>query len=289
MTMALQAPIAERVSALLVDPAARVWQEIVTRAPTLGSAIGLVFALWIVAKIARAATTRLLSVTRLDAAVKQTFLGRILAGLSEGLTASKALGTLVYAVILLLALSAAADILGLTAVQNALAGVLAYLPRLGSGLAMLAVGGYVAGVAARAIGTVLKELKSPYAGMAESVTETVILLLTITVTANALGADLSFVTQNLMLIVGVLVVTGAFLFGWSMRRPAEEIIANYYLRRLVNVGDKVKLNDVEGTVERFAALGLLLRDDSGQEHFIPARFILNGLERAKPSSFTRSK
>jgi len=166
--------------------------------------------------------------------------------------------------------------------------VLAYLPRLGSGLAMLAVGGYVAGIAGRAVGTILKELKSPYAGMAESVTETLILLLTVTVTANALGADLSFVTQNLMLIVGVLVVTGAFLFGWSMRRPAEEIIANYYLRRLVNVGDKVKLNEIEGTVERFAALGLLLRDESGQEHFVPARFIMNGLERAKPSTYTRT-
>jgi hypothetical protein len=104
---------------------------------------------------------------------------------------------------------------------------------------------------------------------------------------DALGADLSFVTQNLMLILGVLVVTAAFLFGWSMRRPAEEIIANYYLRRMVRTGDKVTFNAVEGTVEKFTALGLLIKDDSGDEHFVPARHVLNGLSRTPSAPLVR--
>jgi hypothetical protein len=54
------------------------------------------------------------------------------------------LGTLVYVSILLMAFAAAADILGLSSVRAALWSVLGYLPRLGAGLAVLAVGGYVA-------------------------------------------------------------------------------------------------------------------------------------------------
>jgi len=52
------------------------------------------------------------------------------------------------------------------------------------------------------------------------------------------------------------------LFAWAMRRPAEEIIANYYLRRLVRIGDQVTLGNVEGTADRFAALGLVLNRPS---------------------------
>ena len=287
MTMMAAAPLGERILDLVVEPAERVWHELALRAPALGSALALLFGLWLVAKLARAATVRLLRLTKLDAATRDTFLGRILSGLSEGLTPSKAMGSLVYAAILLLAVSAASEIVGLSAVRAAVGAVLAYLPRLVGGLVVLAIGGYVAGAARRAVGSVLRELKSPYAGVAETAAETVILMLTVTMAVDALGADLSFVTQNLMLILGVLVVTAAFLFGWSMRRPAEEIIANYYLRRMVRTGDKLTFNSVEGTVEKFTALGLLIKDDSGDEHFVPARHVLNGLSRTPSAPLVR--
>jgi hypothetical protein len=193
----------------------------------------------------------------------------------------------VYIAILLMAAAAAADILGLTAVRGAIYAALAYLPRIGAALAVLGVGGYVARTARRAISSVMKELKSPFAGIAESLTEGVIMLLTITVCVNQLGADLSFITNNLAMILGAFAATAAFLFAWAMRRPSEEIIANYYLRRLVRIGDQVTIANVEGTVDRFAALGLVLKDGDGCEHFIPARHVLEGVQRTQSVSLTR--
>jgi hypothetical protein len=235
--------------------------------------------LWVVARIARALTARVLRTVKLDSALEGTFFGRILAGAGSGFTPSKALAAVVYYAILLVALAGASEQLGLSAIRNAIASVLGYLPRVASGMVTLAIGGYVAGAAGRAVGSTLKELKSPYAGMAQSATEAVILLVTITVAVNSLGADLSFITSNLVLIFGVFAVTAAFLFCWSMRRPAEEIIANYYLRRMVRIGDSVTVANIQGTVEKFAALGLLIRDDEGVEHFVPAHHILSGLQR----------
>jgi OmpA family/Conserved TM helix len=169
--------------------------------------------------------------------------------------------------------AASADILGLPAVRGAIWAVLGYLPKLAAALAVLGVGGYVARVARRAVAGVMKELKSPFAGIAESLTEGVIMLVTITVCVNQLGADLSFITNNLAVILGALIATAALLFAWAMRRPAEEIIANYYLRRLVRIGGQVTLATIEGTVDRFAALGLVLKDSEGCEHFIPAHHV----------------
>jgi len=172
-------------------------------------------------------------------------------------------------------------------VRAALWAVLAYLPKLGAALAVLGVGGYVARTARRAVAGVMKELKSPFAGIAESLTEGVIMLVTITVCMNQLGADLSFITNNLAVIVGLFIATAAFLFAWAMRRPAEEIIANYYLRRLVRIGDQVTLASTEGTVDRFAALGLVLKDGEGCEHFIPAHHVLDGLQRSQSAVLIR--
>lgn len=261
------------------EPLARLWTEVAARAPALGAALAILLSLWLVARVVRGLSERLLRAAKVDSALETTFVGRMLAGASQGLTPSKALASLVYVAVLLLAFAGAAEQLGLTAVRTAISAVLGYLPRVGSGLITLAVGGYVAGAAGRAVGSTLKELKSPFASIAQSLVETVVLLVTITVAVNALGADLSFITSNLVLIFAVVAVTAAFLFCWSMRRPAEEVIANYYLRRIVRVGDWITLNAVEGSVEKFTALGVLLKDSEGIEHFVPARHLLGGLQR----------
>ncbi len=279
-------PLYER---LFKRPLELAWTEVVARLPTLGSAIAVGLALWLLARLVRALAARLLRMSRLDRVVEDTWFGRILSGLGEGFTPSKAIASLLYVAILMLALAACADILGLSAVRNAMMAALGYVPRIASALCIVAAGGYVAKVARRAVASVMNELKSPYGGIAESATEGLILLLTVTVAVNSLGADLSFITNNLAIIVAVLVVTAAFLFGWSMRRPAEEIIANYYLRRLVRVGDRVTLANVEGVVERFTALGLLLKDEGGLEHFVPARHVLDGVQRSETAGALRRK
>jgi hypothetical protein len=261
------------------EPLSRSWAELTARAPALGAALSILVGLWLVARLARGLSERLLRAAKVDTALETTFIGRMLSGASQGLTPSRALASLVYAAILLLALAGASEQLGLTAVGVAISAVLAYVPRVASGLITLAIGGYVAGGVGRAVLSTLKELKSPFAGVAQSATETVVLLVTVTVAVNALGADLSFITSNLVLIFGVVAVTAAFLCCWSMRKPAEEVMANYYLRRIVRVGDWITLGSVEGSVEKFTALGVMLKDAEGIEHFVPARHVLGGLQR----------
>lgn len=271
----------------IIQPAQGALAQVIARAPTVAAAAGALLGLWLVARVARAVCERLLRLAKLDEAIEETLIARILSGLGDGSTPSKVLATLAYFAILLMAFAAAADILGLAGVRAALLTALGYLPRLIGALAVLGAGGYVARTARRAVSGVMRELKSPFAGIAESLTEGVIMLVTVTVCVNQLGADLSFITNNLAMILGVIAATAAFLFAWAMRRPAEEIIANYYLRRLVRIGDQITIGNVEGTVDRFAALGLLLKDTDGYEHFIPARHVLDGVQRARSGTLVR--
>ncbi len=268
----------------MVDYAMDAWRQVVEHAPGVFAAIGLFLGIWLLAFIVRAVVGRVLRLTKLDAAVGDTRVGKMLAAFADDLTASKAVAQLVYFAMVLLALTVAADTAGLEAVKEILGSVLGYVPSLISALLIVAIGGYFASVVGRATGTVLKEMRSPYAKPLSGLAEGALLVIVVTLAVDTLGVDLSLITANLTLVVGALVATVCFLFAWSMRKPAEEIIANYYLRRLVSVGDWVAIGDVDGTVEKFAAIGVVVRDAENGLRFVPARHVLDGLRRSAPKS-----
>jgi len=126
---------------------------------------------------------------------------------------------------------------------------------------------------------VLRELRNPAAAILEGLTEGALLVVVALVALDMLGANLSFITQNLTLVVGVVLVVMGFLCCWAMRAPAEQLIANYYVRRMLSVGDHVQTDTHSGTVLEFVPLGLMLRDAKGDEHFVPAVTLLSGLRR----------
>ncbi|MEM7151363.1 MAG: hypothetical protein AAF799_00905 [Myxococcota bacterium] len=263
----------------VMGPMQQMWGQLAAAAPSLISGVVVLLVGWLAAVVARSVCARVLGMTRLDAAVGSTRLARILDAFSEGLTPSRAVASLVYLAVLLMTVMAAADVLGLEAVGSVVGAALGYVPSVLSALLVFAVGAYAAGAARRAVGAVLHEMNSPMASTLESATELGLLGLTVLIAVNLLGIDISFVTSSLGLVLGVVLATIAFLFAWSMRKPAEEIIANYYLRRLVRLGDEVALGTIRGTAERFCPLGLLVRDGEGNQHFVPARHVLDGMSR----------
>ena len=258
-------------------PVEALWRAIVDHAPAMLSAFGLVLVMWLAARVLRSLVARVLGMSRLDAATEKTQIGKLLRALDPGMTLSRAIATLVYLGVLLMAFMSAADLLGLTTVREAVGSVLSYVPRLITVIFVLGLGGYIASTARRAAGAMLREMRSPYAASLETLTEVALLVITVGIAVDLLGVDVSFLTANLSMIIAVGLVSIAFLFSWSMRRPAEEIIANYYLRRMVAPGDRINLGEIEGTIESFTPIGVILRDAAGNERFVPARHILDGL------------
>ena len=248
-------------------------------APKVLSGVGVLLVGWLVSKLLRSALRHMLKAVRLDTAVQGTRLQSLLSAINKDLTPSSLVAALAYWTLLLLAWNTAAGIWGLSALENALSAAVGYLPKALSALALFAGGAYLAGAARRAVGAVLRELRNPAAGILESVTEGALLLVVSLVTLDLLGANLSFITANLTLVVGAGLIVLVFLCCWSMRAPAEQIVANYYVRRMLNIGDQVETEQHRGTVLEFVPLGLVLRDPTGDEHFVPARTVLSGLRR----------
>lgn len=268
----------------VLSPLRNLWDEVVHHLPAVTTAIIVGFVLYIVARLLRGLLERILRLTKIDNSLEGTRFASILQAFSKDLTTSKAIAYLVYIATILLAWTAAADIVGLTVVRETLQSVLSFMPKLASSLLVLALGGFLASTARKAVEALLSEVHSPYARILESITEIFLLVIVGTLAIQVLGVDTSMITANLSLLMGSVLCLMLFLFAWSMRRPAEEIIANYYLRRLLRLGDHVRFENAEGTVTAFTPLGVLVTDAEKKDTFVPARNLLNGLTRegAKP-------
>jgi hypothetical protein len=258
---------------------ARAKDMILERAPTIVSGLAIVLVGWLGALFVRALLRRLLGALQLDRALAGTRLATLVGALGKDLGPARLIAQLAYYTLLLLTFDTAAGQLGLSGLQSALSSAVGYLPKAFSALALVAVGAYVASAAKRSVGAVLRELRNPAAGLAETASEAGILLIVALLALDVLGVNLAFITGNLTLLLGAVLVVVVFLSCWAMRHPAEELIANYYLRRMLSVGDHVQTKIHQGTVLEFVPLGLMLRDATGDEHFVPARELVNGLRR----------
>jgi hypothetical protein len=272
----LQAPIDRSHVAAAAE---RAKQFVAAHAPGVLTGLAILLLGWLASRILRGLLERMLRAMRLNTVVEGTRVEALLAALGKDWTASRVVAQLVYLTLILLTLNTAAGYWGLSGLQSALSSAVAYLPKALSALALFAGGAYLAGTAKRSVGAVLRELRNPAAGVLEALTEGGILLVVALVALDVLGADLTFITSNLTLLVGAVLLVIVFLGCWAMRRPAEELVANYYLRRMLSVGDHVQTKTHQGTVLEFVPLGLILRDATGDEHFIPAKELISGLRR----------
>ncbi|MBT8468858.1 MAG: hypothetical protein KJN97_08925, partial [Deltaproteobacteria bacterium] len=221
------------------EPLLALWRQVVAHAPSVATGLVVLIILLIVARLVRAGVRRALRASKIDRAVKQTRLQSVLGSFQKDLAPSDAMAYLVYLAIVLLGWMAATDIMGLTVVHETLSAVLGYLPRLLSALLVVLVGAYLAGMARRAIAALMSEVRNPFAHLLEGLTEFLLLIVVFTLAVNVLGVDVTLITSNVIVFLSVAAITVGFLCAWSMRGPAEDIIANYYVRRMVGAGDEV--------------------------------------------------
>jgi hypothetical protein len=95
LTMLASAGVNPLVDRFVIAPAEHALATVVGIAPTVAAAIGAFVALWLLARVARLVTVRLLRLVKLDEAIEETLISRIFSSLGEGSTPSEVLGTIV--------------------------------------------------------------------------------------------------------------------------------------------------------------------------------------------------
>ncbi len=230
--------------------------------PSILGAFLLLVLGWIVARVLRTLAIR-------AAIIIDRMLSRLNAGPNSERTklpqsSAKILGSVVFWVVLLFFITAATQVLGLSAFTAWLAGVVNYVPTLFAG-ALIVVAGFLLSRLARDLVVATSAIAG--AKQRELLGRTVQAL--ILITALLVGADQIGIKVTFLVIIaaaagGTIAASVALALSLGARNYVANLIGGHHLRQTFSVGQNVKMAGFEGRILEFTPVAVVLETEEGR-------------------------
>ncbi len=250
-----------------------VWDRIQAGAdyfPSLLGAILLLLLGWIVARLARHWIKRLAGAS--NSFLERSFPSGILAQARISDLAGAVLGEIVFWIVLLISVTIAAGIAGLSAIAEWLDRITAHLPNLVAGITIIVIGYFLS--------VYVREQVAPREGSGARTQNRLIgRLVQGLVVSTALIVGLDQVGIDVALLVALFVVTvGAMLgglaaaFALGARSHVSNLVGARSARRHLGAGVRVRIDDIEGEVLEITSTQVALTTEHGKV-LLPGRFL----------------
>lgn len=240
--------------------ASSVLDRTVEHIPAVLGAIVLFLVGWILARILRATTARLLTLL-------EALGGRLLSSAGGRLRLTRTaepLGTIVFWVVLLFFITAATRVLGLDTFAVWLGRLLDYVPTLLTGALIVAAGWLLSRFVGDVTVATTGGLEVASRQLLGRVAQVTILMVAILVGADQVGVRITV----LVLLVGAvaLTVVGGITVAISLgaRSYVANLIGAYYLRQAFEVGQRIRVAGFEGRVLDVSATAVVLETGDGR-------------------------
>ena len=206
---------------------------------------------WLIFKLIVKAASRFLRITKIEKLNDLYEKIDVLKKINVRIDFQKIIITLLKFVLLVIFVVVGADLFNFPGVTRLVNDVIAYLPRLVSAIAIILFGFYLANKIKLWLQKLLGIIGSTSG--ANIITNVIVfgfIFFFILMGLNQAGIDTTLVTNNISIIFGVIFASVALSFGLGSKDIVKEILYSYYLRKSVQVGDKIKIEDdnVEGTI-----------------------------------------
>jgi hypothetical protein len=194
--------------------------------PNLVGCLIILFIGYLIARLVKAAVTKLLETIGLDRALSGSPAGAYVERASPGARPSRLVGLVAFWFIFIYAIAAAIGALKIPALTNFMANVQDYLPNVIAAVLILVIGVALAG----AVGGLVNRLMgdTPGGRMARAVTPTLILAIVVFMVLNQLKIAPAIVTSTYIALIGMLAVAGALAFGLGGRELAADMMRDAY-------------------------------------------------------------
>ena len=194
--------------------------------PNLVGCLIILFIGYVIARLVKAAVTKLLETIGLDRALSGSQAGTYVERVSPGARPSRLVGLVAFWFIFIYAIAAAVGALKIPALTNFMANVQNYLPNVIAAVLILVIGVALAG----AVGGLVDRLMgdTPGGRMAHAVGPTLILAIVVFMVLNQLKIAPAIVTSTYIALIGMLAVAGALAFGLGGRDLASDVLRDAY-------------------------------------------------------------
>ncbi|MFC3607364.1 mechanosensitive ion channel family protein [Stutzerimonas tarimensis] len=243
---------------------ASLWAPVADFIPRLLGAL-LVLALgFLVARLLDSLLSRLLAKVGLDRLVAGSGVAKLLGRVGVGAPPSLLLGKIAYWFVLLIFLVSAIESLGLERVSGALDAFALYLPKvLGAGVILL--GGFLLGqLVCRVLQGAAEGVGLDHARGLGRVAQGLVIVITLSVAITQLEIRAELLNYVIAIVFSSVGLAMALAFGLGSRELVGQILAGIYVRELYEVGQRIRLGDLEGQIEEIGTVKTVMLTESGE-------------------------
>ena len=170
-------------------------------------------------------------------------------------------GNVLFWVVILISLTTATQILGLSIASAWLTGLTLYLPRILSAI-VITFATLVGAVLLRDIvRSAAGSAGMAYASTLGRLAQVAAVSFGVLVAIDQLGLNILFLTNVLITVIGVILLGAALAFGMGARGTVDNILACHYLQKTYAVGHNVRIGDLQGEIVQITALAVVLKSD----------------------------
>jgi arginine exporter protein ArgO len=243
--------------------------EIIQHLPNIAGALILLILGWLVARFVQVATIKLLNYLN-------RFLDRVLTGrpraiirFSSGIT--RFVAAVFFWITLFLFLTAAMRVAGLLGVAAWLEQIVTFLPAVIFG-GVIILSGYLLSCLVRELAVSAAQSASlSEVELIGKIAQAITFVTALIIGLKQLGIDVSFITIMLGIASASLLLGFAIAFGLGSKTFVSNLIAAYYIRDLIEPGQKVRIGQQEGTVLEVSSTTIVLDTPEGRTS-IPTKY-----------------
>ncbi len=176
---------------------------------------------------------------------------------------------------LLVFLVSAAESLGLQRVSATLDVLALYLPKVFGAALVLIVGVLLAQLVNSVVRGAADGVGLEYANGLGRIAQWLVIIISISVAVGQLEVKTDLLNYIIAIVLITVGLAAALALGLGSREVAGQIIAGIYVRELYQVGQQVKVGDVEGTIEEIGTVKTILLTEEGELVSLANRLLLD--------------
>jgi hypothetical protein len=243
--------------------------------PNVLGALGILVIGWIISRLSSRLIGKALKRIKVDRLMDQLKSIDLIGKGNISFSPSSFLAKLVYYILMLIFTVAAVDTLGMESVSNLITSLLEYLPRMLSAFLVFIVGLFISNFIKNIVSTAATSLGIPSAKLIANFLFYFLFLNVLMIALDQAGVETAFLTSNLTLVLGGVVLAFAFGYGFASRDLMANYLASFYTKDKFRIGDTLNVDGEEGIILEKDNTSIILRKKDGRKVIFPLSMISN--------------
>lgn len=249
-------------SAPIIAASSRMIQNVLEYLPQLVGAIALLILGWFAARALRALTIKI--ARSFDRLSNFLGLGNIISTTRISESVVSILGNVIFWLVILIFLTAATNLLGLTLFSGWLDSMIGHLPKLLSGGLIIFAGVVFGNLVNDTVRTAGQAMPPRQRALLARGAQVFTVATMIVIGVDQIGIDITILITVMAIAVGALLGGVAIAFSLGSRTLVSNLIGARYLNKDYRIGETIRIGQVEGTILEVSPVAVVLETDEGR-------------------------